>query len=629
MKTKALTIAVLAAAITGCMANSLPEWQSASEINVNVNTRGVVYVASASDADGDPVKYRVEGSLPGGWALDADTGELTASPRQTADAPAGATIQLVAYDNHGGNSPLTLTVNFEYGAVSQRALSFPPSGSSINLKSSEVAILLLANQPNANGAAITGATLTSEDQQTHAFNLHMDGEYWQVPMLLGSGEHQFSGSVEFDDGSSETLADYLLTVNQSTLQGQAENGQVTTGHQVSDDGQSVYFMSEANIVRQSLIDGATEIIWSFNRNFANYYFGVHTGEQKISVLEQKNPLFKLSSPAIGVASSNDVISGEITVHEIDLVSGVMTEKGVIDDPVLDYGPYVIDYDAKHHRFLLNLFIAGVGGMASTSPGPNGESQVIEETSASYGGNGIFEIDPDGLTFRHLEELHVVGNNSFFEEPAQTSPVTQVQSSSSSGSFETAPLMPIVSIDGENNFAFSFDYEAQMLTTRSLSEGGMIVGEYTGFERDHLLLAADSLGESRIGAVSTGLAYNIFTEIGGLYSTAYILEEGMPVFKTACDTSEMDVFNWQSPIVQPYPAGCINGVAYDLTVVEERNFAVVTAINALNLPIVLTPNEFNQFTLDFVGDGIDAPTIMQSVQIVSLVTGQVVTLYTGY
>ena len=243
MNTSALTIAAMVAAVTGCMANSLPQWQSAIEINVNVNSSGVVYVASASDADGDPVKYRVEGSLPSGWMLDADTGELTVTPHQTADAPAGTTIQLVAYDNHGGNSPLTLIVNFEYGTASQRALSFPPSGSAINLKSSEVAILLLANKPNANGASMTGAMLTSEDQQTHAFNLHMDGEYWQGALLFGSGEHQFSGSVEFDDGSSEAIASYQLTVNQSTLQGLAENGQVTTGHQVSEDGQSVYFMS--------------------------------------------------------------------------------------------------------------------------------------------------------------------------------------------------------------------------------------------------------------------------------------------------------------------------------------------------------------------------------------------------
>ena len=519
-------------------------------------------------------------------------------------------------------------VNFEYGAVSQRALAFPPSGSAINLKSSEVAILLLANQPNANGASITGATLTSEDQQAHVFNLHVDGEYWQVPMLLSSGEHQFSGSVKFDDGSSENIASYQLTVNQSTLQGEAENGQVTTGHQVSEDGQSVYFMSEANIVRQSLVDGSTEIIWSFDNTSANYYFGVQAGEQKISVLAHKLPLLKLSSPSTAFVTSSDVTSGEFTVQEIDLATGVLTEKGMIYDPLLEYGPYVIDYDVKHHRFLLNIFVAGVGGSSHTTIGPNGEINEVTETAASYGGNGIIEIDPVNLTIRHLAELITIGAETL-PAPAAVQEPTQTQSSSSSASFESAPLMPIISIDGENNFAFSYNYDAQLLTAKSLSDDGLVAGEYTGFDRDHLLLAANSLGDNRVGAVSTGLAYNIFTGMGGLYSTAYILEDGVPVFNTMCDTSVMDVFNWQSPIVQPYPAGCINGAAYDLTVVAERDIAVVTAVNALNLPIVLTPNEFNQFTLDFVGDGIDAPTILQSVQVVSLVTGQVVTLYTGY
>lgn len=629
MKTRVLSLAVATAIMGGCVANSLPQWQSASEITVNVNTSGVVYTAAATDADGDAVKFRVAGELPAGWSLDAASGELTAAPRQTTDAPAGTTIELVAYDDFGG-SPLSLVVHFEYGAEQTRHVNFPPAGAAINLQANEAAIVLIKNQPGQNGEAMTGVTFVAQDQQTHTFSLRTEDDYWQLPILLSSGDHQFNGWVDFADGSSTPLADYSLSVNQHVLAGDPANGQITGGHQVSEQGDAVYYLRETQLVRQSFLTGEQDVIWTFDHPRANYYFGVQRGEHKITVLEQKLPTFKLSSPGQAYVTTDGSVPGAFTIYELDLASMSLSETGIAHEPLLDFGPYVVDYDAIHHRFLINAFYAGAGG--STTVDETGE--VIEETSVELAGNAYFALDPESAEITLISALpSLVGvAPDISTSPSRTSGGGQAEIHSTPAAPEPGgtPIAPILSVDGDKNLMLVHAFDDEMISLARLTDDGMgFFGQFVGVENQHLVMAVDAQSEEKIGAVSTGLAYDISAKQGGFYSTFYLFGNGTAEFKTQCQTYLVEDLNWQSPLVQPYPSGCINGAAYDLSVIAEQDMAVVTSVNALNLPVALEPDDVFGFNIIFTEGQETLPSIMQSVQAVSLISGQVVTLYTGY
>jgi Bacterial Ig domain/Cadherin domain/PQQ-like domain len=96
--------------------NEAPSFTSASTANVDENTSGVVYTATATDADGDDLTFSISGGADQGvFSINAASGQLTLTNPADFEAPSDA--------NTDGIYEVTLNVEDGNGASDQLALA--------------------------------------------------------------------------------------------------------------------------------------------------------------------------------------------------------------------------------------------------------------------------------------------------------------------------------------------------------------------------------------------------------------------------------------------------------------------------------------------------------------------------
>ena len=114
-----------------------PAFTSVGSVSVDENISGLIYTATASDANGDPLVFSLSGADAAAFSLDASSGALSLLNAADFEAPADANadgvydITLSVDDGNNGSDQLALSITVN--DVTQLALqvSYPPPGGNL------------------------------------------------------------------------------------------------------------------------------------------------------------------------------------------------------------------------------------------------------------------------------------------------------------------------------------------------------------------------------------------------------------------------------------------------------------------------------------------------------------------
>jgi len=205
--------------------NEAPSFTSASTANVDENTSGVVYTATATDADGDDLTFSISGGADqGAFSLNGNSGELTLTTAADFEAPSDGNtdgvyeVILNVEDGNGGSSQLNLSLT----VVNINEAPAFTSGSTANIDENTSGVVYTATATDADGDDLTFSINGGADQG--AFSI--DGTRGELTLITAAdfeaptdanedGIFEITLTVEDDNGASDQLA-LALTVEDVT-----------------------------------------------------------------------------------------------------------------------------------------------------------------------------------------------------------------------------------------------------------------------------------------------------------------------------------------------------------------------------------------------------------------------------
>lgn len=618
---------VVSGLLAGCTGNALPEWTSSAEVVVQSPAGGLIYTATATDADGDTVTYGTASTLPLGWTFDSSTGELFIPAYTEPKIPENIQLDLAAYDGQGGATLLQLSVNFDWPLQSSALnITFPPNNSSINLLEGEPVTVLfngLLNAASDADSAIASVTLTAAETVL-SLTLGGDGYTWQGDFNLPSGAISITGEVAYTNGDAYPVNDYVLNVNRFTLEGQSSEGQLQAGHQLDIAARKLYYMQGSTVYTRNLDTGVTAPLWQTDENTISY-FGVSKNQETLYLLQQQSTPFNYSeilyafgglaisgestsaippnSPSVpfspsGVPEDNLRVNLGWTLTTVNLTEGSKTHVELTEiSETLNLGFFTAEFNNNKNSFIINLY--GVGGGASViDVGTPTAGEPVPSSSFFEITNIVLDFDVETLAATLL----------YFNDPDGLSGTEDFYFS-----------------DAEDQKVFQFNFYEQELFIKS-SESGVLVEDYSvnGFSLWQGASDVDYIAqENDFGKLIVGIAGLADSGVEGGYVYGDIVEftQGSQYRAiTACDTQALLTLPVVTHFVAAYPKTCINGVPYDITVDTRANIAYLSAINVV-LPESAVLVEENTFSAP--------PYFYRNIHAVSLQTGEVSTVFSGY
>jgi Big-like domain-containing protein len=375
--------------------NEAPAFTSGSTANVDENTSGVVYTATATDADGDDLTFSISGGADqGAFSLNGNRGELTLTTAADFESPGDANtdgvfeVTLNVEDGNGGSSQLNLSLTV---ININEAPSFT-SASTANVDENTSGLVYTATATDADGDDLTFSISGGADQG--AFSI--DGSSGELTLTTAAdfeapsdantdGVYEVTLNVEDDTGSSDQLA-LALTVEDVTqlqfkvsyptpnanLGGDVEFTSVTGVIEDLEDGEvlesDINFISVngqgADIELPTAQDNTTRwrtqlpVTTTPNSNTLNIELADNSNNnQLVSQLLLNRPLLsQLQSMVLDSANNRALVldSGLDALVAIDLDSG---DRSILSDDNTGAGtnliaPVAIELDSANNRALV-------------------------------------------------------------------------------------------------------------------------------------------------------------------------------------------------------------------------------------------------------------------------------------
>ena len=180
--------------------------QSSVSINVDENSAGSVYQAQASDADGDPLVYSIDGTDAALFTIDSSSGELNFKTPPDFEQPA---------DNGTDNTyDLTITATDPVGKQGSQSLAIAITNLNDNSPQFDLTAYSFAIAENT--SAVTTITASDADNDTLTLSLVVADDSSFFSLDSSSGALAFTSAPDFEtaqDSNSDNTYDLELSVS--------------------------------------------------------------------------------------------------------------------------------------------------------------------------------------------------------------------------------------------------------------------------------------------------------------------------------------------------------------------------------------------------------------------------------
>lgn len=196
--------------------NSAPSFTSAASAAVEENINGVVYTATASDADGDTLVFSLTGGADqSGFSIDSASGAVSLIAAADFESPADANtdntyeLTLGVDDGNGGSATLDVSINVTDVDETVNVAPNFTSGTTASVNENTTGVVYTATAVDGNADALTFSITGGPDQT--AFSI--DGASGAVTLLAAAdfenptdanADNTYELTLNVDDGNGGT-----------------------------------------------------------------------------------------------------------------------------------------------------------------------------------------------------------------------------------------------------------------------------------------------------------------------------------------------------------------------------------------------------------------------------------------
>ena len=180
--------------------------QSSVSINVDENSAGSVYQAQASDADGDPLVYSIDGTDAALFTIDSSSGELNFKTPPDFEQPA----------DNGTDNIYDLTITATDPVGNQGSQSLAIAITNLNDNSPQFDLTAYSFAIAENTSAVTTITASDADNDTLTLSLVVADDSSFFSLDSSSGALAFTSAPDFEtaqDSNSDNTYDLELSVS--------------------------------------------------------------------------------------------------------------------------------------------------------------------------------------------------------------------------------------------------------------------------------------------------------------------------------------------------------------------------------------------------------------------------------